>query len=183
MGKPLIKFRSVQLQVGQEGLFLLTKHPQEKFHTLGGPAGYFISSENNANFEKDLQAVKAIAKVAADPQAGLKSQDAAERLVAASVLIEKYRTFRGPGQPKQEPIDAAESKLILLTLADADWKIQAGFGGFRPNPAMLFNRLGAGLGDGWVPPPGANAQELMPTWLREHAEKFRIQRFVAADAK
>src|SRR5438270_505326 len=36
---PLIRpgFRGVQLQAGQEGLFLLTKHPQEKFYTLGGP--------------------------------------------------------------------------------------------------------------------------------------------------
>jgi hypothetical protein len=185
LGKPRIRpgFRGVQLQVGQEGLFLLKKQPKEDFCTLGGPAGYFIASGNNANFDKDLKAVKAIVKVAADPQAGLKSKDADERLLAASVLIDKYRGFRGPGKSKQEPIGAEESKLILLALADADWKIGAGFGSFRPNPVGLFNRLGIGAADGWMPPAGGNPQALMPTWLRDHAETFRVQRFVAAEAK
>jgi hypothetical protein len=184
-GGPIIRpgFRGVQLQVGNEGLFLLTKHAKENFYTLGGPAGYFISSELNKNFDKDVQAVKSITKLIENPQAGLKSTDAEVRLMAAAVLIEKYRTFRGPGQPKQEPVDAAESKQIMQALAGADWQAPVNFGSLRPNPATLFNRLGINAKDGWMPQPGANFQAAMHNWVRDNAETYRIQRFVAGDAK
>jgi hypothetical protein len=61
--------------------------------------------------------------------------------------------------------------------------VQGGFGAFRPIPAIPFNRLGLTPADGWMPPPGADVQALMPKWLRDHANLFRIQRFVANDAK
>ncbi len=182
---PIIRpgFRGVQLQVGNEGLFLLKKHAKENFYMLGGPAGYFISSDNSKNFDKEVQAVKQVTKLMENPQAGLKSKDGDERLLAAAILIETYRTFRGPGQAKQEPIDAAESKQILLALADADWKAPVNLGSMRPNPALLFNRLGIAANDGWRPQPGANIQAAMQTWLRDHADTYRIQRFVANTAK
>jgi len=182
---PIIRpgFRGVQLQVGQDGLFLLKKHPQEKFFTLGGPAGYFVNREDNPGFAKDVAAVKKITKVIADPKAGLKSKNADDRLISASVLIEDYRTFRGPGNAKTEPIDAEQSKQIMLALASADWNPDNDNGMFQPNPMNLFYRLGITEKDGWAPPPGGNPQAAMQTWLRDNAEKYRIQRFVAGESK
>lgn len=185
-GGPIIRpgFRGVQLQVGNDGLFLLKKHAKENFYTLGGPAGYFINSENNKTFDKEVQSVKSVIKLTENPKAGLKAKDAEERLLAAAILIEQYRAFRGPGQ-KQEPIDAEESKQIMHALADADWKAPVSFGGMRPNPTMLFNRLGITPKDGWQPrpQPGVNFQEAMQTWVRDHADTYRIQRFVASQTK
>lgn len=180
-GGPIIRgpgFRGVQLQVGNDGLFLLKKHAKENFYTLGGPAGYFISSENNKTFDKEVQAVKNVTRLMENPQAGLKSKDNDERLLAAAILIEKYRTFRGAGKAKQEPIDANESKQIMHALADADWQAPVNVGGMRPNPQQLFGRLGVTQNDGWRPQPGANFQAAARAWVREHADSYRIQRFV-----
>ena len=177
-------FRGVQLAVGNTGMFILKKHEKEDFYTLGGPNGYFINSENNKNFDDDVKSVKAIVKIAQDPKAGLKSKDAEEKLIAAAVLVEKYRTFRGGiGKPMEEPIDAAESKQILHVLAEADWKQAVGFGSLKPNPAQLFGRLGVNQNDGFVVPPGQNYQQVVQTWLRDNAEKYRIKRFVGGDTK
>src|SRR5439155_17851245 len=115
--------RPVQLQVGQEGLFILKNQAAEKVYTIGGVVGYYINSDKNPDFDKEVQAAKAAAKVLANPQASLKAKDADERLLAAAILIDKHRTYRGPNS-KQEPIDAEESKQILQALADADWKTQ-----------------------------------------------------------
>jgi hypothetical protein len=174
--------RHVQLAAGQEGLFILKKQEKETFYTLGGIAGYYINSENNPGFEKEVQIAKAAAKVLENPQASLKAKDADERMLAAAILIDKYRNFRGPNS-KQEPIDAQESKLILQALVDADWKSQANFTSLRPAPWQLFQRLGVTAQDGYAPQPKANYHEVMQTWLRENAEKYRIQRLVAGDAK
>jgi hypothetical protein len=97
-------------------------------------------------------------------------------------LIDKHRTFRGPNS-KQEPIDAEESKQILQTLTDADWKTASAFSSLRPTPWQLFQRLGVSAKDGFAVPKGANYQTAMQTWLRDNADKYRIQRFVAGDAK
>ena len=173
----------VQFQVGQEGLLLLSKHAKEKFYVLPGPVGYYVGSEKNPNFEKEIEGIKAFAKVIDDPHKGLKSKDASERLVAASLLIDKYRSFRGPGKVKLEPIDAEESKLILQAIADADWKGQLDFSTFRPNAAGLFQQLGVAAKDGFMPPPGGNYQEAAQKWVRENVEKYRIQRLVVDGTK
>jgi hypothetical protein len=181
--RPFIKYRGVELKPGMEGLFLLTKHPKESFYTIGGPVGYFISSQNNANFDKDVQMIKTISKVMDDPQTALKSKDAEERLLAVSVLVEKYRTFKGPGQAKEEAIDAGESKEILSALAAADWQAPAAFGSLRPSAVQVFGRLGVGPKDGFMVPPGANYQTTAQSWLRDNADKYRIQRFVSSGTK
>jgi hypothetical protein len=180
-GGPIIRrpgFRGVQLQVGNDGLFLLKKHAKGDFYTLGGPAGYFINSENNKTFDKEVQAVKTVTKLLDNPRAGLKAKDGDERLLAAAILIEKYRTFRGPGKAKEEPIDAAESKLIMHALADAEWQAPTNLGAMRPNPQQLFGRLGVTPNDGWRPQPGANFQVAAQNWVREHADSYRIRRYV-----
>jgi hypothetical protein len=174
--------RPIQLDVGQEGLFLLTKQAKDNFYTIGGVVGYYINSDKNKDFEKEVLAAKAAVKVMDNPQGSLKSKDADERLLAAAILIDRARTYRGPNS-KQEPIDAAESKLILQVLADSDWQTPYNFSSLRPIPGQLFQRLNVTAKDGFVPPPGGNYQAAAQAWVRDNAQKYRIQRFVAADAK
>jgi hypothetical protein len=184
MPKPMVIVtgaRPVQLKAGQEGLFILSKQAKENFYTIGGVVGYYINSDKNKEFEKEVQVAKAAAKVTENPQAALKAKDADERLLAAAILIEKYRSFRP--NAKQEPIDAQESKLILQALADADWQTPWNFTSLRSNPGQLFQRLGVTAKDGFTVPQGANYQAAAQTWVRENAQKYRIQRFVASEAK
>lgn len=180
--RPPIRRFNVQLQMGNEGLFLLTKHPVENFYTI--PMYGFVSSQNNANFEKEVGSIKKLTTIMAEPQKALKSKDREERYLAAAMLVTKYRTNRpAPGGPKQEPIDAAESKLILKVLADdANWDAPRRFDSPTPNPTQIFYQLGITAKDGWMQPRGARNQkditDAMRTWLRENAERYRIQRFV-----
>ncbi len=173
--------RPVQLTAGQEGLFILKKQEKETFYTIGGVIGYYINSENNPSFEKEVQLVKTVTKVMENPLASLKAKDADERLLAAAILIEKHRAFRP--NSKQEPIDAQESKLIMQALADADWKTQSNFTSLRPAPNQLFQRLGVTRKDGFDPVLGTGYQAGVQAWLRDNAEKYRIQRYVAGDTK
>ena len=173
--------RPVQLEAGQEGLFLLKKQASEDFYTIGGVVGYYINSDKNKDFDKEVQAAKASAKVTENLTGSLKAKDAEERLSAAAVLIEKYRTFRP--NAKQEPIDAEESKQILQALAGADWQTQVNYMSLRTNPTQLFQRLGVTAKDGFVPPKGGNYQEAIRIWLVRNADTYRIQRFVAAQTK
>jgi hypothetical protein len=183
MPNPKIRpgIRPVQLKAGQEGIFILAKHATENFYTIGGVVGYYINSDMNKEFEKEVQAAKAAAKVADNPLAALKAKDADERLLGAAVLIERYRTFRP--NAKQEPIDAEESKLILQALGDADWQTTWNFTSLRVHPQQLFGRLGVSAKDGFTIPKGVNYQAAAQAWVRENAQKYRIQRFVAGEEK
>lgn len=174
--------RPVQLEAGQEGLFILTKQAKEDFYTIGGVIGYYINSNNNKGFDQEVATAKLVVRVLEKPLDALKGKDAEERLLAAAILIDKHRTFRGP-KSTQEPIDAEESKLILQALADADWQAGANFSSLRPSPGQLFQRLGVTAKDGFTPAKGATYQTAAQNWLRENAQKYRIQRYVASDAK
>ena len=173
--------RPVQLAAGQEGLFILKKQAKETFYTIGGVVGYYINSDKNPGFDKEVQAAKTAAKLMDNPQAGLKSKDADERLLAAAILIDRYRTFRGPTN-KQEPIDAEESNEIMKVLADADWQGQLNFMGLRAHPQQLFQQLSVTAKDGFMP-TGTNYQAAAQKWVRDNASKYRIQRYVAGAAK
>jgi hypothetical protein len=96
----------------------------------------------------------------------------------AALLITQYRTYqRGVHnkERKTEPIDAAQSKLILEALAGADWKKSVS--DFQVTPQRLFNQLGATPQDGWKPQAFNDAKDFetaAKTWLKEHAATFRI---------
>src|SRR5262249_19274379 len=115
-------FMQPNLTKGQEGLFLLNKHFEESFYTLG--FGGFTNKENNANFNKEVDVVKRCVRLLDKPLTGLKSKDSSERLLAASLLLTRYRTVP-PGvdfnKAKTKPINGKESELILTTIAEADW--------------------------------------------------------------
>lgn len=177
---PIRRYPSVNLTKDQEVCLFLTPHASESFFVA--PMYYdVIDKKSNPNFDKEVALVRRCTKVLADPNAGLKSKDGEDRLLAASMLLGRYRTLRGPvkGVPKQEPIDAEQSKLILLALAEADWTARA-TAPMQATPQSLFYRLGLKPQDGWVQPKVAKEfPEAAKKWLRENADKYRIQRYVS----
>src|SRR5260370_18177629 len=125
---------------------------------------------------------KMAVKIGNNPAAALKSKDNEERFFAADMLIDKYRPFIGGPQTKNEAIDAAESKLILSALVDADWKQGQGFNQF--NPYNLFIRLGPK--EGWIQPQTGKIEDIhnpAKEWLRKNAHTYRIHRLIGGPAR
>lgn len=168
--------RQPQVQVGQDGLFIINKHHEGKFY-LPPNFGYFVPSQQKT-FGAEVKSARKIIAVMANPLPVLESQDADDRLLAASLLVNKYRVNRTPGPAKQEPIDAKESKLILNAIANAKWQ-PVKFG--DTNPFQLFSQLGIGMTDGFN---AANLRsfddqrQAVQTWVRAHGDTYRIKRFV-----
>src|SRR5262249_1180158 len=116
----------------------------------------------------------------AEPMTGLRSKNADERVLTAGLLVAQYRAYK-PGEPKQEPIDAEQSKLILKALAVADFTKPSGPNDISAHHAFFM--LGLTAQGGWNPPPFKDLQKEFPVvvkkWMNDNAEKYRIQRFVA----
>lgn len=172
---------SMNLQMGQDGIFMLNKHHKENFYTVPNYTS-FVNRQNNPNFDNEIKTAKQLAKVMGDPVASLKSEDTQERVTAAAVLINKYRNPNNTtGAPmKQEPIDAEESKLILKALGQGDWNVNR-VSPNTPSAFEMFNQLGVNQKDGYNPVNVRNQQDItkaMQTWLTANAEKYRIQKLV-----
>jgi hypothetical protein len=170
------RFPHLNLQAGQEGLFFL-RYINDKDSTFTAPMYYDVVDAKNADvYMVELAESKRCTKLLEAPEAGLTSKDADERLLTAGLLILQYRTARD-GAGRFEPADAKLSKLILQTLADADWNKQ---GPYPQVPHLLFSQLGLTEKDGWKSPPAIDQfQPAAKKWLREHADTYRIQRVVA----
>jgi hypothetical protein len=179
-GPVLLRKRAplVQLTKDTEACFFLTPHFEESFHVIPNLTPPIESKAEN--FKKDLAEARRIAKLLENPKAGLKSKNAADRELTAGLLLVRYRTPL-QGETKQEPIDAEESKQILETLAGADFGEVVAPTRFTAEQA--FFRLGLTDKDGWKPAQFKDFQIEFPPvakkWLKENAEKYRIQRFVA----
>jgi len=146
----------VSLTKDQEGCFFLVKHPTEAFFVLVAVPD--VVSKSSPDFEKYSKLVTKCAKSLDDPENGLKSKEASERLLAASLLVTHYRQPKFLGG-KQEEIDADESKLILQAMAEADWtKTDTETG---VNPVNMFVQLGATAKDGWKVPQNINQAGLI----------------------
>jgi hypothetical protein len=172
------RFPQVNLNKDQEGCFLLRPHFEETFLTL--PAyDYILNKKDNPNYEKEMETIKKCAKLLADTDAGLKAKGADDRFQTAGMLLIRYRTPLG-GNPKEEKIDAKESKLILQGLADGDWS--KGFSATELTPMMVFGRLALTDKDGWKPGPFQNYEKEFPEaakkWLKDNADSYAIKRFV-----
>ena len=164
---------------GLINLFLV-KHPTEDFY-VGVQYYDFINKTGDANFDKSMDEVRRAVKLLADPAAGFKSKDADDHFLTAALLVTRYRMRRVGGADKTEPIDAEQSKQILQALADADWapKVGGPFG-FRLTPQSVFFRLGLTPKDGWTQPKDFNqTADEAKKWLKDNADKYRIERFVA----
>ena len=120
-----------------------------------------------------------VAPLMADPNKGLKSKSADDRLLTAALLLAKYRPYAMASQ-KTEAIDETQSKLILEALASADWKKTDNL--MRFNGQALFYRLGVTAQDGWKQPGDFQQFETAAKeWLKSNAGTFRIKRFVLAE--
>jgi hypothetical protein len=173
-------FRMPRLTAGEEGCFLLAKHPTEPFFTLQG-MDRVINQKDNPNYKKELATVKHCAKLLSDPTAGLKAKNADDRFLTAAMLVARYTAFLQPVGAKREPIDAGQSKLILHALAEADWSKP--FSPTEPTAQAVFGRLGLGPADGWNPTPQTFQKpngfaEAARKWLKDNADTYRIKRVV-----
>jgi len=169
------------LEKEQEVLLFIRPHFSEPFYTISQASD--VTDSKAANFKADVAEAKRTAKLLAEPMTGLKAKDAADRYLAAALLVMKYRTPTGPA--KEEEVPAEESKLILQGLASGNWDAartpRPGFDPFAP--MQMFYQLQPQTA-GWVQPQ--NFQEVpasMKKWLEENAGKFKLRRFVAAKSE
>jgi hypothetical protein len=188
-----------ELKVDQESVFFLAKHPTADFYVLV-PLSEPIDIKTDDG-KKQLEIVAKAVEAVADPMKGLKSDKADVRLNTAAKLITRYRAYPVlGGETEQVAIPAEESKLILKTLADADWKANAGPapgnpGAAAPNPYAAFAQLGLTDKDGWTPPQfppqpaGAPPvdyiglqKEAFVKWLAGAGKDYAIKRVVAKKA-
>jgi hypothetical protein len=183
----------VSLAKDQEVCLFLKPHFKASFLTVAAPFDV-IDKKGNPNYEKEVAEARRCAKLLADPKASLESKKADDRFLTAAMLLARYNTPRiGFAAPdaKREPIDAAESKGILLALAEADWNPKTGPQGFMLNPQGLFmQHVMPHLTekDGWNPPMTTvmgrkqldfkALPEAARKWLKDNADTYRLQRIV-----
>ncbi|MFL5242934.1 MAG: hypothetical protein ACJ8FY_12565 [Gemmataceae bacterium] len=166
----------LQLCEDQEVGLFLKPHSSGEFLVA---AGYYASIEKkNPDFEKSWQRAKQCTKLLADPLKGLQSSDREERFLCAALLILQYRNQQTTtnGQPKEQPIDAKESQLILQALAEANWEKPGEDLGHDMRPDSLFARLNLTQKDGWNQQITADAAK---NWLKENAAKYRVKKLLA----
>ncbi len=184
-GRPIIRpgRGQAKLEKDQEVLLFLSPHHGGEFEIM---SAYFdMVDKKTDTYEKDVEAAKKYIKLLAEPEKGLKSKDAADRLETANMLVTKFRTPQPSAKPpKEEPIDADMSKQIMNVLADADWTPPKPGGpprgNFQVTPIGIFFRLGVTEKDGWKPPQDGNKfNEYVETWVKENKDKYRIKKFVA----
>jgi hypothetical protein len=176
-------FRTVK--VGQDGLFFLRKHHQGGFYVNFVLSAGLLPSSNAPDFAKNLENARRLSKVLEHPLEALKTENAANRFLAATMLIERYRPFGSlDSKLPEKAIDAEESKLLLKALTEADWKdVNEAISSnkYPPHPYRVFLQLGATKADGYDPP--GNAADFRETltyaqrWLRDNQDKYRIKRF------
>jgi hypothetical protein len=173
----------VNLVKDQQVCLFLSRHAQGGDFYVA-PMYYDFIDPKNANFAKDKEEIEKAAKLLANPMAGLESKNATERFDTAALLVVKYRMPKiGTPATKQEPIDAKESKLILEAIAGADWTIQPMMP-FALTPQTVFFRLGLTDKEGWKQPMDFKQMpDAAKKWLKDNADTYRLQRFVAEEKK
>jgi hypothetical protein len=181
-------FGPVELKEGQEFLLFLAKHPESGFYVMP-PMSPPVEVKDEAG-KKEVEGVKKVLAILADPMKSLKAEKPADRSFAAVVVITRYRSNSdfARGEPAQVPIPAEESKLLLKALAEGDWS-QIDRAG--PNPVQAFYSLGLTEKDGWVQPqpprpqpgqPPVNFNNLLKEafvkWLDGPGKNYQIKKFV-----
>jgi hypothetical protein len=166
-----------QLTKGQEALLVLTKHPTKKGVFVLANDYDVVANKNYPNFKKEIAEAKRVVAALTSPQSSLKAKKADERLFAAAVLLTRYKS-PAPGSTKTEAVPAAESKLILNTLAEADWGARRGRD-YYLSPQNLFYQFGLTAKDGWAAPMDfTQYAPLAKKWLKDNAGKFKMTRYV-----
>lgn len=181
-------FMAPELKPGDQFLLFLNKHQDAGFYMIPGMSPPIPMKGENA--KNEIEGIKKVLQVVADPEKALKAEKAEDRYFAAATLITKYRSYPeyAAGGVDQEPIDAGESKLILKALAEGDW---TKFDRDAPSGMQAFNTLGLSPKDGFVRPrpvpvkPGQPAvnfnkltQQAFVKWLDGPGKDYRIKKIV-----
>jgi hypothetical protein len=170
--------------VGQEGCFYAVKHCTEDFYVV--PAGGF-HDKNGKDFEKELALTRRGCKFLSEPNMALKAKERQDRVLTAYLLALRYTygPIRLRGKNQAKPIDAEQSKLIMLALAEADWDRPADQ--VEVSPRYAVNLIGEAARQSGVPLPksfptntGDQKKDAaaMKQWLQDNAESYRIQQLV-----
>lgn len=191
----------IQLIDGQEGVFFLTRHQTvaDAFtHAPGSPP----LNPLDTKYKSELDEVKVVGAVHADPTKALKAEKADDRMRAAYVLVMKYR--RPPAydgkQYEQKAIDAEEAKLIFKAIQDADWEMwdkpqqPNEVRDYTLNPTNLLGQLqiytgapGKGNFPQVRPQPGQGYhkayQDAFKSWMDANGKDFEIKRYLAPGEK
>jgi hypothetical protein len=172
------------LPLGKEACFFLNPHFEEPVCVMNWRFGAPDYKENNPGFDALVQQYERWGRLLKSPLEGLQSKDADERFLTAALLVTEHRTFR-PGFHSQDQrtaaIDATQSKLILLALADAEWS--KFILDNTVSVQTLFGQLGPTAQDGWNASIGYDAkgyEMAVKKWLNDNADTFRIKAFVQA---
>lgn len=186
--RPIRPAMNAQFTIGDEGVFFLARHHEADFQVV--PPTVVHIDKKADGFAKQVAFVRKAVQLMADPQKGLKADDAGDRFLTAAMLLQKYGTPRSrTGKPVQrELIPAEESKLILKALYDVDWTKQDS--DYSLMPLSVFLRLGVQPKDGFKhpqPKPGQDYNKLIQdaakAWLKDNLATYRVQRFVEVDRK
>jgi tetratricopeptide (TPR) repeat protein len=165
------------LTAGQKGCFFLHRHPEESFYVLASRWDFI--DDRQEDFARDVALVGRCSALLGNPDAGLRSADAGDRLLTAAMLIFRFRTalYAYSGQPRTEPIDPDLSRRILAVLREDTLTDKAARG--PAGRLTLFFRLGLTAEDGWRPPRDLQTiPAAAERWLGEHADTYRIRRYV-----
>ena len=170
------------LAEGQEWLFFLTKSPGGEFHAIPYMTPPLETKAVGA--KEQIESVKKILAVIADPMKALKAEKSADRHAAAVALVTRYRNApEGTREVENVAIPADESKLILKALTEGEWK--SDLRGERLNALTAFYQLGLVDADSWKYPtarPGVTNDQLLQDafvkWLDGPGKDYRIKKLV-----
>lgn len=173
-----VGFFNDDLKPEKEACFILAPHYQQPFFIFRDIKVDLFTPES-VNYGVWTKVLRSAGQCLAAPNAMLQSQEPRERLLTASILIQRYRE---PSLGMQTvPIDAEQSKLLLRALRDADWGKEDK--PYRLHPQPIFLRLGIGASDGFNPPKDpkdvTGLRLAAENWLIDNHSKYRIRRFTA----
>ncbi|MBY0233138.1 MAG: hypothetical protein K2W96_27965 [Gemmataceae bacterium] len=168
-----------RVEKGKEGLLFLTRVHGTSYWRA---EQYYdaIGKEGNPGFAGNVDEARRAGRLLADPMKALKSKDAAERALAAGLLITRWRTVPHAEEKarKQEAVSAELSKLVLEGLAEADWK-KPEYSQFAPR--QLFLKLGLTEKDGWKVKDFKAFEAEAKAWLKDNAGKHRLKKWTTGD--
>lgn len=171
-----IKHYKPAIEVGQIGFFCGVKVGTNDFYIV--PTDCFCE-QNDPSFKKDLALARRLGGLLWNPDEGLKSKDADDRLLTAYLLLLRacYVPWRHGETGKTEPIDRAQSKRILLALAEGNWNTHGQEVRDAVAALQLAVKFGAPIMKSF---PSQQGEDQWPAdakeWLKQNAATYRIHR-------
>jgi len=163
-------------EVGMDGCFSSAR-PGGEFQVA--PGGLSFVSSGSEKFRHRRSADQEVREDSRVARCGPEGKNAEDKFLAAAMLVARYSSRRG-AKEKQEPIDAAQSKLILEVLAAPDWTPVAD--ATKLSPLMVLGRLPLTrrtAGRRESKRPAGLTRRLRQRWVAEHAGTYRIQQWKA----